>query len=554
MSLYEKHKSFIDKALEAINHRTFYAAYPENPKAYGEDGINNGKILFEARLNKKFDRLLNDAISGWVGEEISPYTQEALGIQYPTYFIDSTIQHSKRAMQAWKKTTPQERAGILVETLERIKTHFFEIAYATMHTTGQSFIMSFQASGPHSLDRAMEPIALGLHELTRFPHEVVWEKPMGKFSVKLQKTFNAIPKGISLIIGCSTFPVWNTLPGVYASLITGNPVIIKPHPKAVLPIAICVADIQAVLKENGIDPALVQLTCDSSEQLITKKYTEHPAVKLIDYTGNSTFGNYVESLQQQGKTVFTEKAGVNSVIIDSVKNIDEVIGNLAFSLSLYSGQMCTAPQNIFLSAEGVKAEDKIYSYEEVLEKLKAQLNGISNNPKMGVGVLGAIQNENTLKRVEKISDLNASIILSSTRVHSEEYPKTRTISPTLLEVKADEHHIYSSELFGPVAICIKTKGKEDSLQLAKSLAIEQGAITCAAYSTNEDTITHIAEVMQEVFVPVTFNLTGPIWVNQHAAFSDFHVTGGNAAGNASFTNPEFVQKRFVWVGHRKLIL
>jgi hypothetical protein len=49
------------------------------------------------------------------------------------------------------------------------------------------------------------------------------------------------------------------------------------------------------------------------------------------------------------------------------------------------------------------------------------------------------------------------------------------------------------------------------------------------------------------------NLTGFIWVNQHAAFSDFHVTGGNPAGNASFTDPGFVNRRYVWVGHRKLV-
>lgn len=553
MSLYEKHQSFINKALDAIHQRSFYAAYPEHPKAYGEEGFTQGKILFEAMQGKKFEGLLSEHITGWTGEEVSPYTQQELRIQYPIYDTEASITMAKRAQKSWKKITPQERAGILVETLERIKTHFFEIAYATMHTTGQSFMMSFQASGPHSADRALEAIALGLHELTRFPSSVIWEKPMGKFSIKLEKTFTAVPKGISLVIGCSTFPVWNTLPGVYASLITGNPVIIKPHPKAILPIAICVADIQAVLKENGLDAALVQLAADNSASPITKKYTEHPDVKLIDYTGSSAFGNYIESLQQQGKTVFTEKAGVNSVILDSVKNIDEVLGNLAFSLSLYSGQMCTAPQNIFIPETGVKADDRTYSVEEVIEKLKAQLIGISNNPKMGVGVLGAIQNENTLQRVQKIGDLKAKITLTSSAISSEEFPNTRTVSPTLLEVKSDDHHIYSAELFGPIAICIRTKNTEESLQLARNLAAEHGAITCAAYSTDENTLRHIGEVMQEVFVPVTFNLTGPIWVNQHAAFSDFHVTGGNAAGNASYTNPEFVQKRFVWVGNRRMV-
>jgi hypothetical protein len=60
----------------------------------------------------------------------------------------------------------------------------------------------------------------------------------------------------------------------------------------------------------------------------------------------------------------------------------------------------------------------------------------------------------------------------------------------------------------------------------------------------------MTEVMISVFTPVTFNVTGPVWVNLHAAFSDFHVTGGNPAGNAGFTDPLFIGKRFVWVGNR----
>jgi len=61
----------------------------------------------------------------------------------------------------------------------------------------------------------------------------------------------------------------------------------------------------------------------------------------------------------------------------------------------------------------------------------------------------------------------------------------------------------------------------------------------------------ITEEMAEAFTPVSFNLTGNIYVNQNAGFSDFHVTGGNPAGNASFTNPEYVIKRFTWVGFRE---
>lgn len=552
MTLFEKHKPLLDAAIKAIHERKFYAAYPEHPKAYGEESPKAGEERFKNLLNKNFDSLKQSKPSVFEGEEVSPYTLQPLGIKYPVYPAEEVIAKSKNAFKSWSKTTPEERAGVLIETLEEIKEHFFDIAYATMHTTGQSFIMSFQASGPHSNDRALEPIALGYEELTRFPSNVLWEKPMGKFSVKLEKTFTAVPKGIGLVIGCSTFPVWNTVPGVYADLIAGNTVIIKPHPKAVLPIAIVTAAIQDVLAANGYDINIVQLAADTTDKLMTKKYTESPDIKLIDYTGSTAFGEYVESLSN--KTVFTEKAGVNSVILDSVHDMNTVMQNLSFSVSLYSGQMCTAPQNFFIPASGVKADDKVYSYEEVVAKLKEAIVGITTNPKMGAGVFGSLQNDVTLKRAANAKEVGAAVVLETTAVKNEEFPQARTTSPVLLEVEGNAHHIYERELFGPIAIAIKTKDTAESVTLAKEMATRHGAITCAAYTTDSNTEKMIGEEMMTAFTPVSFNLTGPIWVNQHAAFSDFHVTGGNPAGNATFTNPEFVVKRFVWVGNRKLVM
>jgi hypothetical protein len=50
---------------------------------------------------------------------------------------------------------------------------------------------------------------------------------------------------------------------------------------------------------------------------------------------------------------------------------------------------------------------------------------------------------------------------------------------------------------------------------------------------------------------LSFNLLGGVYVNQNAAFSDFHGTGGNPAANASFTNSDFISRRFTWVGYRE---
>jgi len=155
------YKEIIDNAIKAIHARTFYAQYPESPKAYGEDAPKAGLDIFNNQLGKPFNGLLQQNPTAWVGEEVSPYTGKQLGITYPVFDTETLIVRAGRAFTAWKNLSVELRAEILVDALERIKNRFFEIAYATHHTTGQSFVMSFQASGPHASDRALEALAMG---------------------------------------------------------------------------------------------------------------------------------------------------------------------------------------------------------------------------------------------------------------------------------------------------------------------------------------------------------------------------------------------------------
>jgi len=551
MDLFQKHQPVLTNAVEALHARTFYAAFPEHPApaVYGETADADGQAKFKNQLGKKFEELKQSSPQSWGGQEESPYTQEPLGISYPLFSVNSLIENSKKAFTPWRKTSLLDRAGILMESLERVTKRFFEIAYATMHTTGQGYMMAFQASGPHAADRALEAIAAGYEELNRFPAHATWNKPMGKINIQLNKEWRAMPKGISVVIGCSTFPTWNSVTGIYGSLITGNPVIVKPHPGAILPIAIFVAEIQNVLAENNLDPNVCQLAVDTFDKMITKELAEHPDVKLIDFTGNSAFGSYLEALP--GKTVFTEKTGVNSVIIDSVEDADKAAANLAFSVNLYSGQMCTAPQNFYIPEAGVDSPAGKISFDDFAQKFITQINGLVENPKAGPFVLGAVQNKKTNERVIEAEKLPGKVLLKSRAIENPQFKNARTATPVVIEVDASKKEIYSKELFGPIALLIKTKNTDQSIALAQEMAQQHGAISCGAYTTSNDVHEKIADAMAMAATPVSFNLTGGIYMNQNAAFSDFHVTGGNPSGNASFTNPEYVTKRFTWVGHRE---
>ena len=79
----------------------------------------------------------------------------------------------------------------------------------------------------------------------------------------------------------------------------------------------------------------------------------------------------------------------------------------------------------------------------------------------------------------------------------------------------------------------------------------RGAITAAVYSTREDVLAGVREAALDVGVALSENLTQGVYVNQSAAFSDFHATGANAAANASLTDGHFVSGRFRVVQSRR---
>jgi phenylacetic acid degradation protein paaN len=528
--------------------RQFYAFYPEDLRAYDASFNTHALANFQASLNTNFHP--NDSSASLIGEEVSPFLNVGLGINYNAYNDETLIQNSQNAFLEWSEISVQKRFEVLCDIFNALGTPqmFFDLAYATMHTTGQSFMMSFQASGPHALDRGLEVLAVAYHELNKFPSTVNWEKDFGKFSLKLFKNYKPISVGVGLVIGCSTFPSWNSFPSIIANLITGNSVIVKPHPKAILPLAMIVNSIQTVFLNHGLNKNIIQLAVDTVSNPITKILCENPAVKLIDYTGGNSFASYLYTLTN--KIVFTEQAGVNSVLVDSSDNLDKSIQNLVFSASLYSGQMCTAPQNIYVSKDGINTPEGVIGFDDFCEKLKIAAEAMSQNPKAGPATFGAIQNDNTLKNIDlKTSDFKERILQSGV-LNNEEFKDAKTQSLTIVKTTSKEKQTFQNEIFGPFLIVIQTDSFEESLALAKESAAKFGAITCLAYCVDKDRIQRIEREMNSVFTPVSFNFQGAAFVNQHAAFSDFHVTGGNPAGNATFTDSNFVNRRYFWVGNR----
>jgi phenylacetic acid degradation protein paaN len=549
-SFFDRHRARLDGAVAACATREYFSAFDESPspRVYGESAAAEGKAAFEAWLGTDFP-LSTPGASGAVATERSPYGID-LAVSYPRAAdVEALLAAAAAGMRAWRDAGPDGRTGVCLEILARLHARIFELANAVQHTSGQAFVMAFQAGGAHALDRALEAIAYAWTEMTRTPATALWEKPARGEPLRMEKTFTVVPRGVALVIGCNTFPTWNSWPGLFASLVTGNPVVVKPHPAAVLPLAITVQVCQEVLAEAGFDPNLVTLAAEDPEDHLAATLAVRPEVRLIDFTGSNAFGDWLEANARQA-VVFTEKAGVNTVVVDSTSDFAAMCQNLAFSFALYSGQMCTAPQNVYVPAAGIGTEDGVKSPAEVGAGISAALDRMLGDDARAVELLGGIVNDGVLSRLEGAGSAG-DVLVASRAVTHPSYDTATVRTPTLVRLTAADSDVYESECFGPVAYLIETDGTEESIELFRDTVQRHGAMTAAVYSTSDEVVAAVREAALDAGVALSENLLGGVFVNQSAAFSDFHGTGANPAATASYTDGAYVASRFRIIQSRR---
>lgn len=545
--LIARHRPTLDQALEAIRTRAYWSPHPEHPKAYGEHGSLDaaaGKAAFDALLGTRLD-LGQPGTDDWVGGEVSPYGVE-LGVTYPHADLDVLLPAMRAGQRAWRDAGAETRAVVSIEILKRISDRTHEFAHAVMHTSGQAFMMAFQAGGPHAQDRGLEAVAYAYAEQVRTPAVAEWTKPQGKRDpLVMNKEFTPVPRGTALVIGCNTFPTWNGYPGLFASLATGNAVLVKPHPRAVLPLALTVRIAREVLTEAGFDPNLVALAAERPGEGIAKTLATRPEIRIIDYTGSTGFGDWLEANARQAQ-VYTEKAGVNTVVVESTDDYKGMLSNLAFSLSLYSGQMCTTPQNLLIPRDGIATDQGPKSYDEVVADLARSVDGLLGDDARANGLLGALVNPDVKARVEAAAGLG-EVALASREITNPEFPDAVVRTPVIVKLdgaKPDDEAAYMSECFGPVSFAVAVDSASDAVELLRRTVREKGAMTVGAYTTDAGVEAAVEEVCLEEAAQLSLNLTGGVFVNQTAAFSDFHGSGGNPAANAALCDGAFVANRF----------
>ena len=164
--LIDTHRPTLDQALEAIRTRAYWSPHPEHPKAYGEErrpaDVAAGQAAFEALRGTRLDagparhrrldgrRESRRTAPSWASSTRTPDLDVLLPAMRAGHARLAGRRPARRApWSAWRSWPGSAPARI-------------EFAHAVMHTTGQAFMMAFQAGGPHAQDRGLEAVAYAL--------------------------------------------------------------------------------------------------------------------------------------------------------------------------------------------------------------------------------------------------------------------------------------------------------------------------------------------------------------------------------------------------------
>ncbi|WP_302852222.1 phenylacetic acid degradation protein PaaN [Streptomyces sp. TRM64462] len=559
--LIRRHRPLINRAMHVIRSREHWSPYPDDPghDTYAAQNTAAGERAFRHLLGQPFDLGQpgrNGAVgpSPGAGGEFSPYGFP-LHITYPHNDPAVLLPAMRAAMEDWRAASPLERAAVCAEILARINARSHEFAQAAQHTSGHGPVMAFHAGAVHAQDRGLEAVALGYTEQTRMPAEFTWRRPLADGrTFSLAKTFTPVPQGISLLIGNAVFPTWNGYPGLFASLVTGNAVLVKPHPRAVLPLALTVRVVREVLHEAGFAPDLVCLAAERPGEALARRLAVHPDVRIIDYAGTTAFGNWLTANAPQAQ-VHIAGSAVNSLLVESTSGYRAMLANIAFTLSLYSGQLCTTPQNLLIPRTGIDTDEGHKTYENVVTDLGTALDTLLADDTEAAAVLGALYAPHVRERVELATSGRLGPVAHPSRpVAHPDFPNAVVRTPVVVTLDAarpEDTATLLREWLGPVAFAVAVDSAEAGIALLRRTVRERGALSVGAHTRSPRLERALEDACADSGVMLSLNLTGDWYITQSAVYSDLHGTGLNPSGNTVYGDASFVAGRFRTVAVRR---
>ncbi len=443
--------------------------------------------------------------SGEVFENVNPADTRDIICRFPLSTSDdvnAAVNAAQGAFDRWRHTPAPRRAEILFrlgEILIRDKERFA----SDMTREMGKVLKETGGDVQEAIDCTYYTAGEGrrLHGFTT-PAEMP-----DKFAMCVRQ-----PVGLCGLITPWNFPMaipsWKLIP----ALVCGNTVVLKPAEDTPL----STYNLVRACEEAGIPPGVVNLVTGYGEPA-GAAMTNHPALRLISFTGSTETGRLVASACADRNAICSlEMGGKNVIIVMDDADVDLAIEGAVWGAFGTSGQRCTASSRLVI-------HKKVYKkFTQKLVERAAALrigNGAEAKTEMGPVINGAA--------VEKImgyvdigqNEDGATLACGGKRLAKGDYAHGYFIEPTVFIDVAPDMRIAQEEIFGPVTSVIPANSLEDAVAIANGVRY---GLSAAIYTRN---VNQAFRAMNEMYTGIFYVNASTIGAEVHLPFGGTKATG-----------------------------
>jgi 1-pyrroline-5-carboxylate dehydrogenase len=425
-----------------------------------------------AELGREYDMVIGDKLiktSGKIKSLNPAHPSQMVGVfqQAEAEHVGPAVQAATAAFDGWRRTSVEERAGLLHNVAAILRERKFEFCAWMVYEVGKNW-----AEADADLGETIDFAEFYAREAIRLSKAETPVQLPGE-----RDTLQYIPLGVAAVIPPWNFPCAIMAGMTMAAIVCGNTVVLKPSSDSP---AIAAKFFEA-LQEAGMPDGVVNF-CPGSGSSFGGGLVEHPQVRFIAFTGSKEVGlniNQRAAVPRPGekwiKRTILEMGGKDSIIVDADANLDAAVEGTAQAAFGFQGQKCSACSRVIV-------DEKIY--DVFLERLKDRVNSIAIGDPVENKPMGPVVNERAMKTILNYIEVGKK----EGRLITGGGPATDAgegyyIQPTVFADIAPTARLAQEEIFGPVLAVIKSRNFEDGLQIANNTEF---GLTGAVYSTSRE--------------------------------------------------------------------
>ena len=414
-------------------------------------------------------------------EVVNPATEEVIDTVWrgTARDIDAAVESAKNAFAHWRSVPGMEKAVMLHQAAEKMRTHHDELVELLILEEGKP------------IEESEEEIWWSEETLDYYAEIARNERgrviPPGD-----PDQFNFILKEPWGVVGCIipwNFPIMLLIWKLAPALAAGNTIVIKPSEYTPL------ATLKMIEKAfDHFPPGVVNVVTGYGLETV-EPLVKHHDVRMIAFTGSLETGQKIASIAApQMKSLHLELGGKDPMVIGPDVDISTAVSGLAYSALLNAGQVCTSTE-------------RVYVHESIFDQFAEALTDFVKKLRLGNPMdkstdIGPMMDERFVQKVEAqiqdAVDSGAKVLTGGKR--ATQFDKGHFFEPTILTNVDHSMKIMSEETFGPTIPLMSYKTMDEGIAFANDCQFGLGATL----------MSHDARFVKKFFEGVE---AGTIWIN-----------------------------------------